>query len=116
MRDLIAALAASRPDKVFWVDSRLRPEHFRRVIVKPNQHEAEEACPRTLGKTDYSALRSLTGSPLLLVTQGAGGVLLVQETAETLVPTIPIPNPVDICGAGDSFSAGAAVALSITRD
>ena len=33
-----------------------------------------------------------------------------------LVPTRPVGKPVDICGAGDSFSAGAALALSVTVD
>jgi len=28
--------------------------------------------------------------------------------------TKPIPHPVDICGAGDSFSAGTALALAVT--
>jgi sugar/nucleoside kinase (ribokinase family) len=32
------------------------------------------------------------------------------------VRTRPVANPVDICGAGDSFSAGAALALAVTRD
>jgi sugar/nucleoside kinase (ribokinase family) len=31
------------------------------------------------------------------------------------VPTKNVAHPVDICGAGDSFSAGAALALSITN-
>ncbi len=33
---------------------------------------------------------------------------------EVQVETQPVENPVDICGAGDSFSAGAAVALAVT--
>ena len=32
------------------------------------------------------------------------------------VRTRPIANPVDICGAGDSFSAGASLALAVTGD
>jgi len=31
------------------------------------------------------------------------------------VETKTVENPVDICGAGDSFSAGAAMALAVTR-
>ena len=34
-------LAGQHPRKVFWADSRSRPELFRGVIVKPNQEEAE---------------------------------------------------------------------------
>jgi sugar/nucleoside kinase (ribokinase family) len=31
------------------------------------------------------------------------------------VKAVAVEHPVDICGAGDSFSAGAAMALHITR-
>ena len=117
MRDLLAELAGASPEKVFWVDSRLRPEHFRNVIVKPNQWEAEEACRRALGAVDYGRLRELIRAKLLLVTHGSDGVLLVRDgKADTWVRTRPVAHPVDICGAGDSFSAGAAMALAVTGD
>jgi sugar/nucleoside kinase (ribokinase family) len=41
-------------------------------------------------------------------------VLVVDSNSETLVPARVVEQPVDICGAGDSFSAGAAMALAIT--
>ena len=50
MRDAIARIALAHPDKLIWVDSRLRAEHFRHAVVKPNQQEAEAASharPRT---------------------------------------------------------------------
>jgi sugar/nucleoside kinase (ribokinase family) len=50
------------------------------------------------------------------VTHGSHGVLLVDGQGETWVKTNPVDNPVDICGAGDSFAAGTAVALRVTRD
>jgi len=112
VRDLIADLALGYRDKVFLADSRARIENFRNVVVKPNQQEAEEACARLFARTDYPALRRHTGSPLLMVTHGGNGVLLVQESGEQWVKTTPVANPVDICGAGDSFSAGTALALA----
>ncbi|MBV6431613.1 MAG: Bifunctional protein HldE [Bryobacteraceae bacterium] len=117
VRECLTSLALEFPEKIIWVDSRLRPELFRKVIVKPNRDEAEAACRRAVGRTDFAALRALTESPLLAVTHGEGGVLLVREGAEpAMVPTVPVARPVDICGAGDSFSAGCAIALSITHD
>ncbi len=117
MRALIAELAAAHPEKVVWVDSRLRPEHFRGVIVKPNQREAEEACARVFGATDFRRLRQHIQAPLLLVTHGPDGVLLLQQGREDVwVRTRPVAQPVDICGAGDSFSAGAAMAFAVTAD
>ena len=40
---------------------------------------------------------------------------MVEPENETWVSTRRIEKPVDICGAGDSFSAGAALALFVTR-
>lgn len=116
MRELLSDLAARNRRKVFWADSRKRTEHFRRLIVKPNRDEAEEACRRLFGSVDYQRLRQHLETKLLLVTHGPSGVLVVEPGRETLVETTRVENPVDICGAGDSFSAGAALALAVTGD
>lgn len=117
VRALIGELAAAAPDKVVLVDSRLRPEHFRGVILKPNQREADEACRRLFGAVDYRRFREHVAAPLLLVTHGPAGVLLLRDGCpDEWVPTRAVENPVDICGAGDSFSAGMAMALAVTGD
>lgn len=116
VRAALQRVAARDADKVVWVDSRLRPEHFRGVILKPNEDEAQAACGRA-GLRGFRQLRETTESPLLLVTHGPRGVLLLPEGGrEEWVATAPVEKPVDICGAGDSFSAGAAVAYAITRE
>jgi rfaE bifunctional protein kinase chain/domain len=94
-----------------WVDSRMRIERFRNVIVKPNEREAREACER-LGAAGPRALRDHVGHHLMMVTYGPQGVLVLDRDTETWVRTRPVEKPVDICGAGDSFSAGAALALA----
>ncbi len=107
--------------KVIWVDSRARAELFRNVILKMNREEADAACQR-IGLT-YQGLREYTRSKLLIVTRGSEGALMIgadngvnQEDApcETHLPARRVENPVDVCGAGDSFSAGAAMALAVT--
>jgi sugar/nucleoside kinase (ribokinase family) len=90
----------------------MRAEHFRNVIVKTNEEEAQMACDRLGIAPDASHLRQATNSPLFLVTHGAQGVEIFSGGGRQTVPTVPVANPVDICGAGDSFSAGAAVALA----
>jgi sugar/nucleoside kinase (ribokinase family) len=115
MRQRLAELAARHPKKIFFTDSRRRIGEFRRVIVKPNQQEAEAACRALFGCVDYPALRRHVEAPLVIVTHGPEGVLLVNEGGETWIKTKPVEHPVDICGAGDSFSAGAAMALAVTK-
>ncbi len=116
LRGEVAALAFRHPDKVVWADSRQRPELFRHVIVKPNRQEAEAACLRLFGGVDYGRLREHVEAPLLLVTHGGDGVLIVDNEGERWVRTRRVEKPVDICGAGDSFSAGAAMALAVTGE
>jgi len=114
LRDLLSDVAPEYPEKTFLVDSRRRIEKFRNVILKPNQQEAEEACRRLFGRIDYQALRRRASAPLLVVTHGGDGVLLVSEENEEWVLSRKVENPVDICGAGDSFSAGMGTALAVT--
>jgi len=99
-----------------WVDSRMRAEHFRNVVVKPNQQEAEAASRRALGRLDYEELRRHINAPVLVVTHGGNGAQVITTAGSTFVPTPSVAHPVDICGAGDSFSAGAALTLKVTGD
>lgn len=115
VREALGEFAETRgADRVTWVDSRARCELFRNVILKINRDEADAACQRIGG--DYGALCIHTRSKLLVITSGPEGALIVSggDHAETWVPTQAIENPIDICGAGDSFSAGAAMALAVT--
>jgi rfaE bifunctional protein kinase chain/domain len=116
VRNLLVELATTHPEKIFVVDSRKRIDLFRHVIIKPNRQEAEAACQKLFGGVDYQRLRGHVESKVMMVTHGAKGVLVVEEGQETRVPARTIEKPVDICGAGDSFAAGAALALAVTRD
>ncbi|MGD0297500.1 MAG: PfkB family carbohydrate kinase [Bryobacteraceae bacterium] len=114
VRDRLLKIAESNPEKVVWVDSRVRVERFQKMILKPNEQEADAASIALFGDVDYQRLRAHAGSRLMFVTKGVQGVLVVEDSSETLVPARAVQHPVDICGAGDSFSAGAAMALAIT--
>lgn len=112
VREWLSRIALAFPHKVVFVDSRKRIELFRHAILKPNRVEAESACQRLFGAVDHPRLRRETNAPLLIVTHGDQGVLLVDQAGAAWVHTRPVEKPVDICGAGDSFSAGAALALA----
>jgi rfaE bifunctional protein kinase chain/domain len=116
MREAIGRFAAAHPETVVWVDSRRRAELFRGVIVKPNRAEAEGACGRAIGRVDFAALRRQIEAPLLVVTHGGEGAEIFHPHGSVWARAERVESPVDICGAGDSFSAGAAMALRVSRD
>lgn len=108
----LSDIARGHPDKLVWADSRIRAETFRDVTIKINRREANEALARIGGET-FSALLALTRAPRLFVSDGSAGVMIATRDHTDLLATKAIQNPVDICGAGDSFSAGAACALAL---
>ena len=111
LREVIADVAERNPDKFVVADSRNRIHKFRNCIAKPNQAEARVASQRLFGEVDFTRLRQALGDKPLVVTRGGEGVTLVNPRGEKHVPAIAIADPVDICGAGDSFAAGLALAL-----
>jgi rfaE bifunctional protein kinase chain/domain len=114
VRALLEQIAKAHPEKIIWVDSRVRVERFRKTILRPNEQEADTASIGLFGEVDYQKLRAHTESKVLFVTKGARGVLVVEDRSETLVAGRRVDKPCDISCAGDSFSAGAALALAIT--
>jgi rfaE bifunctional protein kinase chain/domain len=116
LREAVIRMAAARPDIVVWVDSRRRAELFRGVIVKPNEEEAQAASMRALGRVDFPALQRHIDARLLIVTHGGEGAEIVDGAGARWVRADRVERPVDICGAGDSFSAGASMALKVSGD
>ena len=110
---MLENIAEANPEKIVWADSRVRVERFRKMILKPNEQEANAASIALFGEVDYQRLRDFAHSKLIFVTKGSDGVLIVDDT-QTIVPARAVKDPTDITGAGDSFSAGAAMALAIT--
>lgn len=116
VRESIINLAALYPQKLFLADSRRRIHLFRNVMAKPNESEAEAACKQLFGSADFGRLRATLKAQTLFVTHGPKGALVIEEGKETWSKPRPVEKPVDICGAGDSFAAGTALALAVTHD
>ena len=114
VRKLLAEIAPNHRGKVFLADSRARIGLFRNMIIKPNREEADSVCLQQFGRIDYQVLREYCQARFMIVTDGENGALVVEPGKETFCKTKPISKPVDICGAGDSFSAGMALALAVT--
>ncbi len=112
VREALCEIAATRKEILVWIDSRMRIELFPGAVLKPNEREAGEACERLgLAKDDYRGLYEAARASMLIVTHGGDGVTILRKEGEDRIPTRKVENPVDICGAGDSFSAGACLAL-----
>jgi bifunctional ADP-heptose synthase (sugar kinase/adenylyltransferase) len=116
VRDSIIELAGRHTGKVFLVDSRKRVHLFRKVMVKPNRAEAAAACEQLFGHVDFRRLREHLGAKVVVVTHGPQGALVIEEGKERWAKAHPVENPVDICGAGDSFAAGTALTMAVTGD
>ena len=117
VRDALADLARRHPRVIFWADSRARIHRFRRMILKPNQFEAVRRSTPGPGETVsvesirriLPGFRERAGAPVCVTLGDAGA--LVSDPGIVRVPAVRVEGPVDVTGAGDSFTAGAVLAL-----
>jgi rfaE bifunctional protein kinase chain/domain len=116
VRDALISWTAKFPERIFLADSRRRSHLFRKIMIKPNESEAEAACRALFGSVDFKRLRETLEAKALFVTHGPKGALVIEEGKDTWSKPRPVEKPVDICGAGDSFAAGTALTLAVTGD
>lgn len=107
LRDELASLAGR--GSLVWVDSRRRIEQFRHAVLKVNEEESEGALAR-IHSRDPKDIRKQAQAKAVVITRGGSGVDIFDDRGHSRVQTKRVPKPVDICGAGDSFTAGAACA------
>jgi sugar/nucleoside kinase (ribokinase family) len=97
-------------------DSRERVALFRNVCVKPNRSEIS----RGAESAEWSALLGPAAIELarrtgraVFATTGQEGILVSRAATDTCqtVSAYPVSGPIDICGAGDSCSAGITSAM-----
>jgi bifunctional ADP-heptose synthase (sugar kinase/adenylyltransferase) len=119
VRDWLAARGTAEPGRFVLADSRERIGLFRNVCVKPNEREAElafSALADTLEDGNdrdilATALAGFIGRPVFC-TRGEAGIRVGTADGAVHVPAYPVTGPVDICGAGDSTSAGIVTAVA----
>lgn len=118
VRQALIALADEQRGVVFIADSRLRIGEYRNILLKPNEREAYRAlgwqAPGAISLAEAEIagreLGSTTGAAVLL-TVGDQGILLCTGTGCEHIPAVPVRDPIDIVGAGDSAIAGITSAL-----
>lgn len=103
LRNHLAERADTDPAKFVLADSRERIREFRSVCVKPNAREGG----------DIEAIRQSSGRTVFL-TQGENGIQVFRPRAAppVIIPGYPVAGPIDPVGAGDSVSAGIALAVA----
>lgn len=106
VRTRIAELGAAHPKRFILADSRERIGRFANVCIKPNQAEFAKANNRLLCSNRH-----------VFLTKGAEGIEVIEPSGphgyegSTDIQAYPVEGPIDICGAGDSCSAGIACAM-----
>ena len=139
VREHLAELGERDPGKFVLADSRERVGLFRNICVKPNRDELRRAYRELPPLESICAFVELTGQSMtqaelawlaadrvmasellvLFATDGAEGTVVAWgESSDTdlagsllSVPAYPVSGPIDICGAGDSCSAGITSAM-----
>lgn len=112
VRDHLATLAEGDPSKFVMADSREQIGLFRNVCVKPNRTEFVK-----LAADSHPVLSPITSNRPVFVTEGDLGIRFLPagmtfgETRGLHIEAYRVSGPIDICGAGDSCSAGIASAM-----
>ena len=123
LRQHLTQIAQTYPDLPIIVDSRARAWQYRNVMLTPNAqevlagrggYESEEVDDGQLAAVGQE-LYSQAGRPVF-ITLGSRGQLVITKSRSSLVPTIFVPGPIDVVGAGDSAMAGILAALMSQRE
>ena len=118
VRQAVSRLARRFPEKIFYADSRGAIGEYRDIIIKPNDREAmlamgtpvNDAPPDDVIQSAAKSLQQRTGKAVF-VTRGSQGMIVTTEDGQVFVPAVPVTGPLDICGAGDSATAGIVLSL-----
>lgn len=117
LRGVLNQLSKQYPEKLIYSDSRAFLSRFACGVLKGNRSEFLRAAA-----TIDSGAESAVGKVLeafahrnrrpMFCTVGEEGMLVARANSPvTLVPSFPVPPPVDICGAGDAATSGIVASL-----
>lgn len=120
MRSALADVAQKHPDLLIFADSRAFADSFTGVTIKCNDKEArslvlgpghaDDAFSFPVMSQCQRELRRRTGRRAV-ITCGEKGVLVEQQDSCVLVPALPAPEVIDVCGCGDVCTSGMVSAL-----
>jgi rfaE bifunctional protein kinase chain/domain len=120
VREHLAKLGANEPEKFVMADSREQIGAFRNVCVKPNKAEAAAVFEEDFGEgsAECSAVPGFANflqercQRCVFLTNSDRGIYFAGPgVCSGPIGAYPVSGPIDICGAGDSCSAGIASAM-----
>lgn len=121
MRDRLADIIGSHPDRIFVVDSRDPAATYAGCILKINDREAVGYCgienaaggriPRAQVLEAAHKLFTESHRPVF-VTRGSEGILVVDESGVTEIAGMESDGEIDTTGAGDAALAGITAAVA----
>jgi len=103
VRAFLKDIACENPKLLIYADSRCRIERFERVMIKGNAFE--------IPPDHCEALRKRNGKPVIC-TLGENGLKVYNDGPLIEIPGISLKGQIDVCGAGDMFTASFVAALS----
>lgn len=118
----IQKMSAENKDTVFLVDSKCRIQKYFNTYIKCNKHELIKSVLNidTIDEAESnyvnfdrvkSCVSALAKEDTLFITMGEDGVLLFHEDTCKHIKSIPINQPIDTCGAGDSATVGIIIGI-----
>ncbi len=128
IRDRLAELGERDPAKFVLADSREQIYRFKNVCVKPTRLDMKTglqaypaAFPQSTGAYDAGNIGVLPDARVVFATNGENGIdvyTLQGKQDKVHAPAYSVSGPIDICGAGDSCSAGitSAVVSGLTHE
>lgn len=118
VREALSEMAMEFPDTIFFADSRRRIGEYANINIKPNRSEALAVLNSSDENGEYATdndiaiALSASKSVTVFLTVGDKGIWVARNGEAIHADAIPYDGMIDICGAGDSATAGIVTALA----
>lgn len=119
IREKLIRLASINKEKIIFSDSRARIKLFEDTSIKCNNFEACKAFDKNLSEEPKYIDVINSGYKLyqqnkkpVFITLGKEGIVTFGKEGIFKIPSVDVPKPYDICGAGDSVTASVVSSLA----
>ena len=103
VRNELSVIADKYPDLIIFADSRAYIHLFNNVMIKCNTHEIND---------DGESLYWNNKKPVF-ITMGENGSTVYDKNGSHKIAAVKTEGPVDFCGAGDAYTSGTVLGLTL---